>query len=47
MPAAKIPAMEQISLLYGISLGILERPIPTVPAPAATSAKGSASGSGA
>ena len=47
MPAAKIPAMEQISLLYGISLGILERPIPTLKTPAATSAQQKVSGSGA
>jgi len=47
MPAAKIPAMDQISLLYGISLGILERPVPTLNPPAATSAQESATGSGA
>ena len=28
--SAKIPPMEQIALLYGISLGILERPVPTL-----------------
>ncbi len=28
MPGAKVPPMEQISLLYGISLGILERSAP-------------------
>lgn len=27
---AKMPAMEQITLLYGISLGLLERPVPRV-----------------
>lgn len=30
IPTVKIPAMEQVSLLYGIALGILERPIPAV-----------------
>ena len=30
MAGVKFPAMEQISLLYGISLGILERPVPAL-----------------
>lgn len=30
MAGVKLPAMEQISLLYGISLGILERPVPAL-----------------
>jgi hypothetical protein len=37
----RFPAMEQITLWYGISLGILERPIPKVDAPSeATSSAG-------
>jgi len=40
MPGAKIPPMEQISLLYGISLGILERSAPAATSSGDSSAPG-------
>jgi len=41
----RIPAMEQITLWYGISLGILERPVPGVAAPTdSTPAAGTGAG---
>lgn len=46
MTGAKIPPMEQISLLYGISLGILERPVPTATSSGDTSAAEKKSGTG-
>ena len=39
MAGNKLPPLEQICLLYGASLGILERPVPVADAPAGTDAK--------
>ena len=39
MAGNKLPSLEQICLLYGASLGILERPVPVANAPAGTDAK--------
>jgi hypothetical protein len=39
MAANKVLPLEQICLLYGTSLGILERPVPVADAPAGADAK--------
>lgn len=46
MSGTKIPPMEQISLFYGISLGILERPVPAATRSGDTSAAAKKSATG-